>query len=588
MRTGSRPRDDDDFNIAFGTAFPRVTMKRTRRFLPVVWLFAALAAADAQDSQYYNCATNADNTITIVGYSGPGGDVSIPTNLFGLPVTCIGAQAFSSASLTNLTIPGGVASIGDYSFLSCSNLVSVTIPGSVTNIGDAAFAYCASLTSVLIPASVASIGPDAFADCSSLTSVAIPDSVTNFQDQFSGCSNLTTATLDDGVASLPDDTFEYCPSLTNIVVPCSVTNIGLDAVQFCYGLRAISVDGANAFYGSLDGVLYDKSQTVLLYYPQGLAGNYTIPSGVANVGDSAFAWGTNLTGVTIPGSVTNIGANAFRDCVCLTNASIAGGVASIGYQAFLECFSLAGVMIPGTVTNIGAGAFGSCVGVTSFLVDAANLYYSSVNGVLFDKGQSTLLAFPGGCGGSYTVSNGVTAIGDTAFLFCTNLTSITIPNSVTSIGVGAFELDLSLAIATIGNGVTNIGDGAFQECGQLAGVYFSGNAPAFDLSVFEYDPVTLYYLPGTTGWSDIPAGLPAALWNPVIQTGDGGFGVQDGQFGFNITGTANIPVVVEVCANLANPLWSPLRAVTLTNGWFHFNEPMPANSPARFYGLGLP
>ena len=91
--------------------------------------------------------------------------------------------------------------------------------------------------------------------------------------------------------------------------------------------------------------------------------------------------------------------------------------------------------IPASVTSIGNGAFADCPSLTSIHVDAANPAYSSTNGVLFDKAQATLLQFPGGLGGSYTIPNSVTSIGDYAFVGC-GLTSVTLPNSVTSIGAG--------------------------------------------------------------------------------------------------------------------------------------------------------
>jgi hypothetical protein len=78
------------------------------------------------------------------------------------------------------------------------------------------------------------------------------------------------------------------------------------------------------------------------------------------------------------------------------------------------------------------------------------------------------------------------------------------------------------------------------------------------------------------------------LWNPLIQAGGSNFGVVSDQFGFNITGTNNFTVVVEACADLANPVWTPLQTVTLSNGSFFFSEPLQTNISSRFYGLGLP
>ncbi len=78
------------------------------------------------------------------------------------------------------------------------------------------------------------------------------------------------------------------------------------------------------------------------------------------------------------------------------------------------------------------------------------------------------------------------------------------------------------------------------------------------------------------------------LWNPVIQTGDGSFGVSNNQFGFNISGTNNFTVVVQACADLACPVWISLQTVTLTNGSCYFSEPLQSNNCGRYYSLGEP
>jgi hypothetical protein len=97
-------------------------------------------------------------------------------------------------------------------------------------------------------------------------------------------------------------------------------------------------------------------------------------------------------------------------------------------------------------------------------------------------------------------------------------------------------------------------------------------------------------LPGTTGWSSfsVNTGVSTVLWNPLIQVGGSNFGVQGNQFGFNITGTTNIPIVVEACTDLVNPVWVPLQTNALTNGSFYFSEPLQTNSPGRFYRISSP
>jgi hypothetical protein len=137
--------------------------------------------------------------------------------------------------------------------------------------------------------------------------------------------------------------------------------------------------------------------------------------------------------------------------------------------------------------------------------------------------------------------------------------------------------------------VTNLGANAFGECYPLAGVYFKGNPPAFGANVIaSRTNVTVYYMPGTAGWGPTYAGIPTALWNPVIAASDGTLGAHAGQFGFNITGTSNISVVVESCTNLAGGIWSPLQTLTLTNGTVRFAETLQTNAGGRYYQLATP
>jgi hypothetical protein len=124
---------------------------------------------------------------------------------------------------------------------------------------------------------------------------------------------------------------------------------------------------------------------------------------------------------------------------------------------------------------------------------------------------------------SVTIDNSVTSIGYKAFVWCTNLTSVTIGNSVTSIGFIAFEMCFSLTSVTIGNSVTSIGNGAFFECSRLTAIYFLGNAPSS--GSVAANNATIYYLAGTTGWTnpwgDRPTAL--ALWDFGSQYLGGGW-----------------------------------------------------------------
>jgi len=274
---------------------------------------AAPEPAAASDFTYTATATE----VTITGYTGAGGVVIIPASIGGVPVTSIGAAAFSTnylgnQSIRSVTIPISVTSIGNYAFAFCSGLTSVTIPDSVTSIGLGAFSGCSSLSSVTIGSGVTSIGDGAFQDCAGLTSVTIPSSVT----------------------IIGNNTFQDCKGLSSMMIGSSVTSIGNNAFQGCKGLTSV-----------------------------------TIPSSVTSIGSNAFRSCTGLSSVAIPDSVTSIGLGAFSGCSGLTSATIPASVTSIGDRAFFGCSALTRVMIPGPAA-LGFETFAPTTTVLRYLSEA--------------------------------------------------------------------------------------------------------------------------------------------------------------------------------------------------------------------------
>jgi len=176
-----------------------------------------------------------------------------------------------------------------------------------------------------------------------------------------------------------------------------------------------------------------------------------------------------------------------------------------------------------------------------------------------------------------------------AFYYCSSLANVSIPSSVTNIGSFAFGSCTNLASLTIPNSISDIASDAFSSCNGLRKIYFAGNAPGSDSSVLIGDTnLTVYYLPATSGWSNTFTYFPTAPWLPQIQTAGGGFGIQNGQFGFNLNWAAGQSVTVQASANLANPVWTPVQSVLLTNGSYYFSEPLQTNGPGRYYLLTSP
>jgi hypothetical protein len=446
---------------------------------------------------FYGCA----GLTTIKGYgvmnieaSAFQGCTSLTNVLFLNGATTIGTSAFQGCtSLTTMSIPNGVTIIGDDIFYGCTSLASVTIPNGVTNIGDSAFYGCSSLTNVTIPNSVTSIGDNAFWGCNRLTNVTIPNSVTAIGDSaFYNCASLTNVTIPDSITSIGFRTFNWCSGLTSVTIGSNVTNIGEEAFWGCTSLTSVTIPdsvtsiGAWAFEEcfTLTNVTIPNSVTNIAAYAFDQCTSLTsvtIPASVNSIGEGMFYGCTSLTNMTIPDSVNSIGDEAFEYCKNLTSVTIGSNVTSIEYWAFYGCTSLTTVTIPNSVTNIGEGAFWACISLAKV-----------------------------------TIPNGVTTICNGTFQTCEGLTNVTIPNSVTSIAANAFQGCASLTCVTIPNSVTNIAAYAFQGCASLSSIYFRGNASSLGGQVFLDDPATVYYLLGTTGWTNPWGGLPTVALSTVV------------------------------------------------------------------------
>ncbi len=422
-------------------------------------------------------------------------------------------------------IPEGVEVIEDFVFEDCSSLKRITIPNSVTSIGNHAFYGCSSLTNIIIPNRVASIKSRTFYNCRNLKRITIPNSVTSIGNHaFYGCRNLISITISNSVTSIGEGVFWGCDSLTSIAIPNSVTSIGSYAFCACSSLTNITIP--NRVTNIEDYAFYDCSNLT----------NITIPNRVSSIGDSAFAFCKNLSSITLPNSVTSIGEDAFYDCTNLTSIIIPKGVTNIGKDAFESCNNLdnvyyegtiedwckisfsdnfstpmcyakhfylkkdngwkevtiieipngikkirdyqfygfnnvASITIPYTVTNIEKNAFANCsiryANIPTHLI--SYIPKSKLKEVEINSGQSIEDSAFAWCSSltSITIPKSVISIGDHAFDWCSSLTNITIPDSVTSIGNYAFYGCSSLTSITIPKSVNTIGEDAFSYCFRL-------------------------------------------------------------------------------------------------------------------------
>lgn len=552
-------------------------------YFPLLCVLFTVANSLAEKSGDFTYTVNPDGTtITITDYTGTGGAVAIPSTIAGKPVTSIGNLAFRFCSgLTEVTIPNSIIRIGEEAFYSCTSLTSIrvdsnnpaygsvdgvlfnrslttliqcpggqtgnyTIPRGVTNIADEAFSYCTSLTSVTIPDSVITIGAFAFYKCTSLISVTIPDSVITIgAAAFGSCHHLPGVTIPDSVTHLEFMTFSYCDNLISIYfdgnAPSADSSVFNHTDQTSVYYLSGTIGWESAFAGRPTALFpfaysINPSNTATITNYMGLGGEVYIPSIISGM------------------PVTAIGDSAFEDNATLTHITIGNGITAIGDSAFEYCRALTSITIPNSVTTIRDSAFESCIDLTHV-----------------------------------TIPESVTNIGNWAFYDCTALTNVTIPDRITRIGNFIFYDCISLSCVTIPGSVSSIGNWAFHDCGALTSIYCQGNAPTLGSAVFGgANNATIYYVPAASGWDTLFGDRPAVPWNPMIQLGDGSFGVQTNSFGFKIDESESGLVVVEACATLIDGTWVPLKTNSMNHTSVYFSDADWINHPERYYRLSMP
>lgn len=418
--------------------------------------------ASAYQSGDFGCSLS-NGGMLITNYFGSTGDVTIPAVIDGNPVTGIGASAFTN----NLVI------------------TRLTVPQSVTNIGSSACSSCRNLAKVSLPDGLVGLGNRVFYECISLTNAAIPDSVTILgTNAFYGCSQLAQVKLSAGLKVIPAGTFEQCPKLTGIVIPDGVMFVMERAFSSCVSEFEVTLPSGLVSLG--DSAFEDCSRLTQINFPPGLT----------NIGVSAFEGCIALSTAVIPGGVTTLSASAFEGCESLAQLTLSTGVTTIGSRACAGCARLKGIDLPSSVQSIGLDAFDQCSELTSLHVDSQNANYALVDGVLLDQAQAVLIRCPMDKTGAYVIPATVTKLASSAFLNCSNLSSIVLPALLSQINASAFQGCSSVVSLDFPVGIKAITNAACSGCTSLASVTFqSGLLTIYKEAFYNCSSLTNVPLP---------------------------------------------------------------------------------------------
>ena len=405
-------------------------------------------------------------------------------------VTSIGSDAFTfNYNMESVSIPGSVTSIGDSAFFGCYGLTSVTIPEGVTRIGDGAFYACSKLAFISLPVSLQAIGYDAL--------YAVKDWEEESQyygskltDIYYGGSSMRWVAIGGNDAGVPESaTIHYAKESDSISGRCGEK-------------LTWTLDSAGTLTVSGTGAMWDRwdEEHEMPNWSNYTINKLVIDDGVTSIGACAFQDCSSLTEAVIAGTVTEIGRLAFVDCTALKEVTISGANVSVIANAFYGCDSLTTINYGGTMAQWKAGAGAAVALPLCASVNCTNgtitpqlsgscgtnvSYRISPDGVLTVSGTGAMADY------TYTdkdtsdcpwhsvrfaikkivIEDGITRIGNYAFKFDANVTSVTIPDSVTSIGRESFYGCDYLTEISIPGGVTSIGANAL-DCAELTSITF--------------------------------------------------------------------------------------------------------------------
>ena len=440
--------------------------------------------------------------------------------------------------ITDLVIPDGVTSIGNYTFMCCTGFTSVTIPNSVTSIGTWAFDGCSNLTAVHIndlaawcnidfstPASNPLLIAPIYQNGKKVTDLVVPDGVTRIKySAFYGCTSLTSVSFPNSLTEIGKYAFHGCTGLTTLDIPNSITRLEQWSFDGCPNLKTVNIHDMAAWCN----IHFMGREANPLSYIHNLSlngenvTNLVIPEGVTSINHYAFSGCNGITSVELPKSLTNIGIQAFFECTSLTQITIPSNVTYIGRNAFQGCEYLTSVTfedgetplylqeslfynVPLETVYLGrnaSGVEGSPFGDTAETTNHAGV---TIGNTVTELGNSLFANWKNLVHVSWDFQCRVTSIGSNTFNGCTGLYSAPIPQSVTSIGDHAFRGCTGLLYwIYIPDGVKSIGDYAFYGCTSAEAVYIPSSITSIGASAFEgCTGLTKVHIKDLTAWCNI-------------------------------------------------------------------------------------
>ncbi len=406
---------------------------------------------DIDDISYY--ITN--GSVILMSGANASGDVVIPAEIRGYPVTRVNAKAFSqNTAIRSVYLPDTVTDLGDQIFSNCTSLESVRLPQGISKIPSGAFDSCWALQGIDLPDGISRIGRTAFFACGNIKEITIPKNVSAMEyASFYGCSGLRKIDIPSGVRVIETYAFDSCANLESVTIGENVTTIQYKAFSFCSSLTSINIPSSVT---NIEASVFNSCEKLSYVY---------LPQGLTNIDPSAFSncAGTLLLIVyedsyshryAVENSIPFMFNTENIDDVIVESYPVKyylhDGKASLMYCDREACGD---IIVPDKindipVTEIGVNAFRDCYNVALTLPDTITKIN---NGAFY------------GCGlTSVNIPDGVEYIGEDAFNRAGGLENVVLPSSLKEIGKSAFYKS-TLKDASIPDGTEKIGTGAFSR-----------------------------------------------------------------------------------------------------------------------------
>lgn len=313
----------------------------------------------------YEVISEEDFTCRVASTPSASGNINVPQCVYDgnvqYTVTEIGENAFKdNEAIAEVRLPSSVTTLERKCFMGCSSLEKINLPSSVSLIQDAAFSGCTTLRSIAIPDAVRELGFGVFGDCSSLSSVSLGQGLHSIgYSCFENCTSLTELTCPEGLDTIQSYAFDNCTALAIVNLPSTLKTIGYGVFNKCTSLSRINIAEGNAYYSSINGVLFNADKSELILCPQSFRGGFTCPDKTLSIAAEAFSGCSGLSSINL-GKVTAINDKAFLNCTSLTEVIIPETVVSYGAYIFYGCSNLKSATLPSNLTDLPDCIFANC------------------------------------------------------------------------------------------------------------------------------------------------------------------------------------------------------------------------------------